>query len=442
MDKQGVGTFVNEAHELASDSLDLFSVPPVESALVHGKQITLYPSSRLTSDGPVEFLIPSDSTDFTALNQTRLEGEITITKVDGTALGDADKISIVNLFPQSIWKQIECSIGDVQINDLSTPSYPYKAFLETHLSFNEDVKNTSLKGCGYYVKDDIGRENTLTLADTNDVKANTAFVAKTAFFKKNKLYFSVQLHIDFFQCPKFLIPGVEVKLKFIRSDDKFSILTADVDCKINIKDLVLKVRRITADPTILGRIETQLNSTPAIYPICKSVVKTYLLQSATKNHRISQFIRGKLPRSFMLGLVTAKGYDGDKATNPFVFKNHTLNYLNILINGEPLVPQVFQPDFANGKYVREYAWFLDNIGLNHTASIGVTKEEFCANTCLFPFDLSPDKCNSVYLHGVENGTIDIDLGFETTPAENLYCIMYASYDELVTIDKNRSVAMT
>lgn len=440
-DKQGVGTFVNEVHELASDTLDLFSLPPIESALVHGKQITVYPSSRLTSEGPVEFVIPADSSDFTALNQTRLEGEITITKPNGDDFAAADKISIVNLFPQSIWKQIECSIGDVQINDLSTPTYPYKAFLESHLSLTDDVKTTSLKGCAYYVKDDPGNENSLVVADAGDVKHNKGFVKRGAFFKGNKLYFSIMLHIDFFQCPRLLIPGVEVKLKMIRSSDNFSILTDAVDFKINIHELVLKVRRITADPSILSRIETQLSSSPAIYPIVKSVIKTHLLQNGTANNRIGQMIRGKLPRSFILSFVTAKGYDGDKSVNPFVFNNQKNNFFQVYINGEPIIPTPFQPKYSTGKCVREYAWFLDNIGLNHTASNAITKEEFISNSCFYPFDLSPDKCNSIYLHGVEDGTVDIDVGFETAPNENLYCMMYASYDEIISIDKNRNVVI-
>jgi hypothetical protein len=48
----------------------------------------------------------------------------------------------------------------------------------------------------------------------------------------------------------------------------------------------------------------------------------------------------------------------------------------------------------------------------------------------------------VYLHGTENGTIDLDIGFQQAPTENIYCLMYASYDELITIDKNRNVQMT
>ena len=438
-DKHGIGTFVNEAHELATDGLDLFSVPPVESALLYGKQLTLYPTSVLTSEGPIEFLIPSDSTDFTVLPLTRLEGEIEITKADGSAITAADKISIVNLFPQSLWKQIECSIKDTQINDLSTPTYHYKSFIETHLTFPDEVKTTTLKDCELYIKDTLGKENALLL-DTDG--KNEGFVQRREFFVGKKLYFSMILHIDFFQCPRYFLPGCDIKLKFIRADDNFSILSDGVDAKIKINKLQLKIRRVTADASIVSAIESNLNSTPAVYPICKSVIKTHLLNANTKNHHISQIVRGKLPRSFILCFVSAKAYDSNRAKNPFTFENFGLNLLNVLINGEPLNPTLFQPDFETENYLREYRWMLDNIGLQQIGSNGITKSEFKSNSCFFPFDLSPDQCNSFYLHGIENGTIDIDVGFKTALTENVYCLMYSSYDELITIDKNRNVSMT
>lgn len=439
-DKHGIGTFVNEAHELASDGLDVFSIPPTEAGLLHGKQLTIYPTTVLTSDGPVEFVINGDSTDMTILPLTRLEGEIEVTKADGTALTDNDKISIVNLFPQSIWKQIECSIKDVQINDLSTPTYHYKSFIETHLTYPEDMKKTTLKECEHYLKDDVGREH-VTLVGAADAK-NDGFMKRKAFFQGQKLYFSMILHIDFFQSPKYLIPGVEIKLKFIRADDNFSIISDGVDAKIKINKLQLKIRRVTADPSVLGAIESKLSSTPAVYPICKSVIKTHLINSGITNTQIGQIVRGKLPRSFILCFVNAKGYDGNRAKNPFVFENFGLNFLNILLNGEPLNPSIFQPDFTTENYLREYRWMIDNIGLHQMSTNSISKSEFKSNSCFFPFDLSPDLCNSFYLHGIENGTIDIQLGFSAPLTENIYCMMYASYDELITIDKNRNVMMT
>jgi hypothetical protein len=227
----------------------------------------------------------------------------------------------------------------------------------------------------------------------------------------------------------------------IRADDNFSIISDGLEAKIKITNLWLKVRRITATPEINQKIETLLNSNPAMYPICKSVIKTHLLQKDTTNHHISQFLRGKLPRSFMLCFVNAKGYDSNKANNPFLFNHNNLNHLNVYINGEPIVGKDFKPNFSTEQFSREYAWFLDNIGIGTTGANGITKEEFKANTCFFPFDLSPDLCNGVYAHGPEDGSIDVDIGFSTANTENLYCMMFASYDEIVLIDKNKQVTI-
>jgi len=443
-EKQGIGTFVNEAHELASNSLDLFTMPEQESALIHGKQLTLYPTSLLNNEGPIEFIIPSDSTDFTSLRHTRLEGTVEIVKPDGSHFGENEKISIVNLFPQSLWKQIECSIKDTQIVDLSTPTYHYKSFIESHLTYPDDVKNVILRDLAFYIKDDVGREEVKLVSDAAGAggeKANTGFVKRRALFKGKQLFFSTILHIDFFQCPRLLLPGCDIKLKFIRADDNFSILSDGVDFKIKISSLVLKIRRETVKPEVFNAIESRLSSSPALYPIVKSVIKHHLLQKDTTNHHISQFVRGKLPRSFMLCFVNAKGLDGNRAANPFFFQSHTLNHLNVYINGEPIVGKDFKPNFETENYAREYAWFLDNSGIGTTGANGITKDEFKSNTCFFPFDLSPDWCNSVYLHGYEEGSIDIDIGFKNPPTENIYCMMYASYDELITIDKNRNVTV-
>jgi len=53
MNKQGIGTFVNEAHELGTSSLDIFNEPEQEKALIHGKTVDIYPTSLLNNEGPL-----------------------------------------------------------------------------------------------------------------------------------------------------------------------------------------------------------------------------------------------------------------------------------------------------------------------------------------------------------------------------------------------------
>lgn len=433
-DKHGIGTFVSEVHELASESIDLFSLPPIETSAIHGKTQTIYPTSVLTDAGPYEFLIPSDSNDFTYLPLTRLEGELEIVKSDGEAIAAADVQSFVNLLSQAIFKQVECSLNGVQINDLSTPTYHYKAFIETHLTYDTDLKDTTLAACELYNKDTVGKENTFSLTATSD----SFYKRKTAYIGK-KICFNSILHIDFFQSTKYLLPGCDIKLKFIRSDDSFALLGNALLGKIKVNKLLLSVRRITLDPAIAGAIENRLKTVPAYYPIVSSKIKNFLITSGTQSTVLSQVIRGKLPRSFIVSFVSAKAYDGHITKNPFVFENFLCNSFNALLNGEPIVPTLFQPNFETDECIKMYRWMNDNIGLHQNMSNGITFEEFKKNSCFFAFDLSPDLCNNVFLHGIENGTIDLQIGFKTALTENVMVLLYASYDELISIDTNRNV---
>lgn len=139
-DHRGVGTFINDETELTSHGLDVFTVPPVENILKEGKTIYYYPVNSVESKGPFEFIIPKDPDSYTFLPLTRLEGTVKITKADGSNLALTDNITIVNLFTQSLFKQVECEINGIQVCDLSTPTYAWKSFIETHLTYNEGAK--------------------------------------------------------------------------------------------------------------------------------------------------------------------------------------------------------------------------------------------------------------------------------------------------------------
>jgi hypothetical protein len=435
MSKLGVGTFVEENYEKSGDqALDLFSTPPKEDAMLHGKEILIFPQGAITDTGPYDFLIASDGNDYTAMSLTRLHGTIQVTKPDGSTITDTELNSTVNLLPQSLFRQVECYVNGFQVVDLSTPTYGYKAFIQTHLGNTDDAKKITFFP-EMYAKDTVKKENTFVI--TGDTKADS-FVASHTLHKSGKIDFSMQLHIDFLQSQRLLIPGVELKLRFVRNDDAFSLLGATLSTKIKIHKLSLSVHRITLDPSVADTIEKSLQAGhPAIYPIANSKIKTYILSSGHQSERISQIFRGPLPRQIIIGFVDSKGVDGVITQNPFKFEPFQNNLMNVFINGEPLVPHTFQPDGANGKYMREYRWFLDNTACRYSAPThGITYEEFCNNSFFYVFDLSPDLCNSTHLHTALSGTFDMHVGFASALTKNVTAIIYATFNEFVTIDKN------
>lgn len=433
-DKLGIGTFVTDQLELAADSLDIFTPPPVENTLIHGKSVYYYPITAINDNGPFEFSIPSDGNEYTYLPYTRLEGKVEILKQDGTAIAENDLVAYCNLFPQSLFSQIECYLNNVQICDISTPTYPYKSYIQTHLTFGDDAKKTTL-ACEYYEKEKVGQEGLLT-------HANVRFKNAHEKIKNGALYFSMILHLDFFHSQRYLIPGCAMKLKFIRSPDNFTLMSETAIAKIKIHELKLRMQKITVDPAIVSAHENMLNSRPAVYPITQSKIRTFLINSGIQDVRLSQIFRGKLPKSLLIAFVDAESFNGNVKNNPFIFRNYGINYVNLYINGENVVPDVFQPDFNGKNYVREYRWFLDNIGIAHeNETNGITMEEFASNSCFFAYDLSPDLCNSVHFHGTQQGTMDLNVAFKEALKANIYCLIFASFNEIITIDKERQVTV-
>lgn len=431
----GVGTFVYNEEELTSSNLDVFHVPNVDTTLRDGKTIYYYPTNSIENSGPFEFIIPKDPDAFTNLPQTRLEGCIELTKEDGTALAATDKLYPVNLFTQSLFKQVECELNGVQVCDLSTPTYAYKSFIETHCSYGIAAKDTHLK-CALYEKDTVGKEEAVD--DTN-----LGAVARFKSIISKKIYFSNIIHSDFFQSQKYLVPNVEIKLKFIRNDDNFSIIApAGTKFKLNIKNLKLSVRKVRIAPEVHMTIERTIKTIPAHYDLTQSKIKTFLIPTGTKSIDFPSIIQGNLPRSVIFGLVSHDGFNGTITGNPFLFNNQNVNSFNLKINGMPVVPTPFQPDFATGDYIREYRWFYDNCGISHeNDSNGITKEEFAANSTFWCFDLTACLCNSFHIHETRKGSMDISLGFKEITTKNLHVIVYGSFNSAIAIDGDRNVSV-
>ena len=439
-DTKGIGTFINDEHELVTDSIDLFSIPQAEVSVVHGKDVIFFPSSNFNADGNFEFHLANDSNEFTMLDRTTIYGEAEVVKKDGSAITAADKVSCANFLPHCLWSSFEVKLNGMEVNDHSTAKYPYKAFIESHLTYDTNIKETTLAATEMYLKDTLKEEKDYA---TGIAKAESGISKRSGLITGKKFYFDFVPHVDFLQSKKFLLPGVEMHIKMNRGKDGFCLMHggAEDDYKVKFHKMYLCTRKVTLDPQVAAKIEAHLAKVPTVYPITQSTVKTHMLTTGTQTTYLSQVVRGKLPSRMIFCIVDADQIESNPGTNPFYFNNCGVNYLNVLVNGEPIHATAIDPDWDKGRYLREYRWFLNNIGLKNNLTNGITLEEFGTNSCFFAYDLSPDQCNGYYKHGLEHGTIDIHLGFKKALAKNHQLLLYGCYDEQVLIDKNRQVTV-
>jgi len=126
--------------ECFKSELDLFSVPPTQTSVEYGNWIEYHPLTTVSDHMPIEFEISGNGEDYVNLANSMLYVQAKIVKPDGTDLKAAGP---TNLFLHSLFSQADISLNGTQVT-ASINTNPYRAMLETLLSYNEDAKKTQL----------------------------------------------------------------------------------------------------------------------------------------------------------------------------------------------------------------------------------------------------------------------------------------------------------
>jgi len=195
-----------------------------------------------------------------------------ITRADGTNLAVDSPIGPSNLFLHSLFSQVDVSLNGTLIT-ASTNTYPYRAMMETLLSYGEDAKRTQLTS-GLFYKDRAGRMDSVDLADN---AANDGLVKRRALGLESRTFDMMgRLHADIFFQDRYMINEVGVKIKLTRSRDDFYLMGAMVG-KVQIVQASMFVRKVKLMPSVFLVHTKTLECSLAKYPICRVVCKSFMI---------------------------------------------------------------------------------------------------------------------------------------------------------------------
>ena len=153
---------------------------------------------------------------------------------------------------------------------------------------------------------------------------------------------------------------------------------------------------------------------------------------------------GQIPRRIVFGLVDNTAYNGAYAKNPFNFKHFDLNYVALHCNGEILPWKPLRPRFDTGHSGHIMAYqtlFQGTNNLHKDQGIHIDREDFAAGYTLFAFDLSPDASDEAHLNLVRNGSVRLELQFQTALPNTANLIVYGEWDSMLEITKFRHVVL-
>ena len=113
----------------------------------------------------------------------------------------------INLFSKCIFKDIEVELESQKISLNASNTYPVRSCITTILSYGQDAANGHLD-CSYWAKDLAGAQDRF-----ND---NAKGKLRAAFIEGSKMvYTSNNIHTELTSTSSYIMPGVNIKLRFI-----------------------------------------------------------------------------------------------------------------------------------------------------------------------------------------------------------------------------------
>jgi len=424
--------------ECLKSELDLFTLPPTQTSIESSQWIYYKPITSLADDAPIEFVVPGHGEDYLDLTHTMLSLRIRVETEDATPAAPA-KLGPVNHLMHSMFNQIDVYFNQKLVSPPNN-AYAYRAYIEALLNYASPAKTSHLTSCLWDADTPGYMDEPVEAASPN-----RALIRRAHYVQGGRAVDLIgHLHCDVFNQDKFLINGVEVRMRLVRSKDSFCLMESGTMSKIRILDASLLVRRAKISPGVLLAHAKMLSRTTAKYPLTRVEVKTFTIHSGVVGESLDNVILGQLPKRIIVGFVDNKAFNGDRKLNPFNFKNYGINFLSLYADGMQIPSRPLQPNFSREEplYIEAYHTLFSGTGI-HFLNEGnsISRDDYSNGYCLFAFDLTPDLSANCAGHWnlVKHGSLRLEVRFEKSLNVTVNCIVYAEFDNVLEIDSSRQV---
>ena len=462
--------------------VDLFRVPPTQQSLERGRWIDYAPLSSVENpNSAITFLI-TGTDEYIDLSKTILTVTGKITKKDGTTKldsNDQSNVAPVNNFLHSLFRQVDVYLNGKQVTP-AMGTYAYRSYIETLLNYDVSAKQSQFSSALYY-KDTAGQmDETGALPATKTLNYRTAqgsgsstdgsvtyystgtgnqgFAKRHQFIKNgNRFVLSGPIFSDIFMTDRLLLNMMDLKVVLNRSSDAFSLMEIGndpaIEPKVQLTDVVLKVRKVKVDQSVSDGVERMLKQTPALYPIRRVECKILTIPANLPNVRQDNIFSGIIPNSFVVGLVHVDASTSEYGKNPYNFAHFGVTSVSLTANGQEIPFKLLTlkyPENPDGEidpakdteldFDEAYNTLFSGTGkIYSNAGLDITREDYPGGYALYAFDLTPDMCKSAdYFNAVQRGSLTLALTFGTSHKHAIGMICYGDFENIIRIDAERN----
>jgi hypothetical protein len=451
-------SLIHENSELVHPSdLELFTVAPTDITVQEMEEVPYRPVADFAAGGDMRFEVPGNTDEYIKPSLTVMTFGLQILKENGQPLDQNERVGPVNSTGHSVFSSVTVTLGNQVIS--SDPAYAHRSDIQTKLSYGADAKESHLTNALYF-KDTAGQMD--QYVNANAEAGNLGLNKRASYFTRSKI---VQCRIhpnsDFFNVDKMIPNQVSLKVSFTRSKPEFCLMaegTPEVQggvgvqardavppaYKIVIHDPVLWVTKVKLLPSVALGHSKKFPIEAASFNMTRVVTRPYSIARGMRSVTLDNVITGQMPKRIVYGFVRSTAYNGAYSRNPFNYEHLSLTQTAVYMNGKsfPLTP--FKPVYTgtNVNYMREYASLFDAMGIYHAnKGLDISRDEYPNGYCLYGYDVSPNKSAAVSspINLIKQGTVRIELQFGAELEEAYVCVLFAEFDNLISIDADRNV---
>ena len=385
-----------------------------------------------------EFAIEAGDNTFVHLSSMTLNCKLKVQAADGTDLKNlSHKPAFVNNIIASLWSSVVVKINDHEINPLTSHHPGYKAIISSLLSYNDDAARHLAPG-GFSVED--GTKN--ATLDSNFAQ----YVSWKGKLEGSKVVsLSGALPLDICSMDNMLPPGTKLDITLEPSPEAFHLMcnATAAKFKTTFQDIYLQVRRVRMPPLFVDRVLSSARHNHHRYLGPYTHLSVHEAPSGSAMHVVPVYPAGHvMPKHIVVAQVPTANFRGTVTTNPYVFPHLDLSHLALRVDNVVATDSELTPDFANKLVAREYFRLFSQTGKRGSASEGtlITEENFLNNHSLFPFDLTPDECNSRHLHLSRTGKLDIEMRWKKPLTASVTVLVLATFDQVLSINPRTKMA--
>ena len=432
-------SFIHEySDECTSSQLDLFKIPSTVTAVEYEKFVDFKPSASLSSSTWVEFPAASNE-EFVDLSSIYIDVELSITASDGKPLPSAaaaqgappnlfNSIVPPNNFLSSLFQQLDIYLSNTLVTS-ATNLYHYRSYLDTLFYQSKHAKQTYLYS-GLWEKD----------ADKRKERIKSIYNGKT-------IKMCGPLHFDLAQQERLLLNFVDMRFRLNVADPSV-ILRIDSQTtdrpRINLINATLFVCKKKLFADCEAGVLTALQKATVKYFYTNTSLRHRIIDSGSSSYFFDHIFPSTLPRRFIVGLVTAKAFNGDWESDPYDFSHKGVVEARAFVDALQLPTPGILLDMQEDDFARAYHLFFRSMYATHSqSSLAITPDDFKKNCCFYCWTLSPDDDidDQDTVAYIRRGHVKIDFRFKKATTEHLVAIIYSHFPQVLQIDANRTVML-